>query len=87
MASISLLHLVPPIQTRSHGGEYHHLSFSHMGKGHTLYIRNVDVPQIKQELQNYKKFKELSDKLICLEIEYAKHRRAEKKTPKDKNLR
>ncbi len=72
------------IQTRSHGGEYHHLSFSHMGKGHTLYIRNRDVEQVKREMKNYTKFRELSDKLITLEIEYAKYRRTQ---TKNNNLR
>ncbi|MCK5821405.1 MAG: hypothetical protein KAH17_05950 [Bacteroidales bacterium] len=72
------------IQTRSHGGEYHHLSFSHMGKGHTMYIRNRDVEQVKREMDNYTKFRELTDRLITLEIEYAKYRRTQ---TKNKNLR
>lgn len=66
------------IQKGSRGGQYHHLSFNHMGKGHTLYIRNGDVHQLIEEMDNYKKFRELSDKLISLEIEYAKHRRTQK---------
>jgi len=44
-----------------------------MGKGHTLYIRNSDVEQVQREMENYTKFRELSDKLITLEIEYAKY--------------
>lgn len=67
------------LQTRSHGGQYHHLSYSHKGKGHTLYIRNKDVEQVKEEMENYSKFKELSDELISLEIEYAKCRRTQSK--------
>lgn len=55
-----------------------------MGKGHTLYIRNRDVEQVKREMGNYTKFRELTDRLITLEIECAKHRRTQ---TKNKNLR
>lgn len=62
-------------QKRSRGGEYHQLSYSHGGKGHTKYVRPEDVPEVMQELENYRRFQELTRKWVQLEIELAKLRR------------
>jgi hypothetical protein len=35
-------------------GAYWHLSYTHRGKGHTQYIRDVFVPQVKAEVSNFK---------------------------------
>ncbi|GFP25819.1 DUF6788 family protein [Candidatus Hakubella thermalkaliphila] len=62
-------------QKRSRGGEYHQLSYRHGGKGHTKYVRPEDVPEVMQELENYRRFRELTRKWVELEIESAKLRR------------
>jgi hypothetical protein len=62
-------------QKRSRGEEYWQLSYSHAGRGHTNYIRPGDVPQVRRELKNYQKFRELTSRWIALEIELAKLRR------------
>ncbi len=62
-------------QKRSRGGEYYQLSYSHRGKGHTMYVRPEDVPDVTRELKNYRTFRSLIRRWIELEIELAKLRR------------
>ena len=62
-------------QKRDRGGEYHQLSYSHNGKGHTEYVRKYDVPALRQELENYRKLRELITRWVGLEIELAGIRR------------
>ncbi len=62
-------------QTRSYGGEYHQLSFTHAGKGHTLYVRPRNVDEVREAVTNYKHLRELINQWLDLEIEYAKIRR------------
>ena len=50
-------------------GAYWHLSYTHRGKGHTEYIRDAFVPQVKSEVSNFKRFRKLLDRLITLSIE------------------
>jgi len=62
-------------QKRDRGGEYYQLSYSHDGKGHTEYVRKEDVPALRQELENYRKLRELITRWVELEIELAGIRR------------
>ena len=50
-------------------GAYWQLSYTHMGKGRTGYVRDEFVEQVKAETVNYKRYKKLADKLIKLSIE------------------
>ncbi len=63
-------------QKRSRGGEYYQLSYSHNGRGHTMYVRAEDVADVTRELENYRKFRTLTRKWIGLEIRLAKLRRS-----------
>lgn len=63
------------MQKRSRGEAYHQLSYSHAGKGHTRYVRPGDIAQVKRELRNYQKFRELTGRWVELEIKLAKLRR------------
>ena len=65
------------VQKRSGGGEYHQLSFTHAGKGHTLYVRPENVEEVSEAVANYRKFRELTNCWIELEIAFAKCRREE----------
>jgi len=56
-------------QKRSRGGEYHQLSYSYLGRGHTKYVRPEDVPPLTTELENYRIFRELIKRWVQLEIE------------------
>jgi hypothetical protein len=69
-------------QKRTRGGEYHQLSYSHGGKGYTKYVRSEDVADVKQELRNYQKFRELTNKWVQLEIELAKLKRNQNRSKK-----
>lgn len=62
-------------QKRSRGGEYHQLSYSHGGKGHTKYVRPEDVGDVRRELASYRRFRELTVRWVELEIELARLRR------------
>jgi len=62
-------------QKQSRGGIYHQLSYSHAGKGHTKYVRPEDVPEVTQEIENYRRFRELTGKWVELTIELARFRR------------
>ena len=56
-------------------GTYHQLSYSHAGKGHTKYVRPEDVPEVRQEVENYRRFRGLTTKWVELAIKLAKLRR------------
>ncbi len=49
-------------------GSYWHLSYTHRGKGHTQYIREPAVPQVKSETRAFKQFRKFVDRLITLSI-------------------
>ena len=60
------------VQTRRWGGQYHQLSYTHLGKGRTEYIPKERLPRVRRQLANYKKFKELTEEWVTLEIERCK---------------
>ena len=61
-------------------GAYWHLSYTHKGNGHTQYIRDAFVAQVKAEVSNFKRFKKLIDRLMTLSIERSQLRmKADKK--------
>ncbi len=66
-------------QKRSARGTYHQLSYSHAGKGHTKYVRPKNVVEVRQEIENYRKFRDLTRKWVELEIELATLRRGQRK--------
>jgi hypothetical protein len=47
-------------QTRSWGGQYTQLSYTHLGKGHTEYVPPERVKDVKRQIENYRKFKDLT---------------------------
>lgn len=60
------------VQTRSWGGQYHQLSYTHLGKGRTEYIAQEDLKDVKRQVANYKKFRELTQEWVNLAIELCK---------------
>lgn len=56
-------------KTKTTYGAYWHLSYTHRGKGHTQYIRDAFMPQVKAEVSNFKRFRKLIDRLITLSIQ------------------
>ena len=59
-------------QCRSWGGQYCQLSYTHRGKGHTEYVQDEVKQQVEQQLQNYKKFRALTQEWIDKAIQLAK---------------
>lgn len=71
-------------KTKTTYGAYWHLSYTHRGKGHTQYIRDAFVPQVKAEVSNFKRFRKLIDRLITLSIERSQLRmKMDKKQSKE----
>ena len=54
--------------------EYWQLSYTHNMKSRTEYIRNEFVKQIKVEVANYKKLKQLMESWIDLSIQLSKEK-------------
>jgi hypothetical protein len=59
-------------QTRSWGGQYCQLSYTHLGKGHTQYIPPERLKEVKYQLDNYRKFRDLTQEWVNLAIELCK---------------
>ena len=59
-------------QTRSWGGQYCQLSYTHLGKGHTEYIPQERTKEVKRQLANYRKFRDLTQEWVTLAIELCK---------------
>jgi len=64
------------LQKRSRGNGYHYLSYTFQGKGHTLYVREDDIDQVREEVENFRVFRSLVNEWIALEIEYSRLRRS-----------
>jgi len=60
-----------PEHPRRHG-PYYKLSYAHKGKFTTQFIRKEALAQVRTELANYKKFRQLSARLIDLSLQRAK---------------
>ena len=59
-------------QTRNWGGQYCQLSYTHLGKGHTQYIPQERVTEVKRQLANYRTFRDLTQEWVNLAIELCK---------------
>ena len=59
-------------QTRSWGGRYWQLSYTHLGKGHTQYIPPERLKEVTRQLANYRKFRDLTQEWVNLAIELCK---------------
>ena len=62
---------VDPIQPQKHG-PFYKLSYSHQGKSTTQFVRPQFVPEVKQQVATYKKFKALTQRWVALSLELCK---------------
>ena len=60
------------VQSRSWGGQYCQLSYTHRGKGHTEYVRSERLGEVQRQVANYRRFRELTRKWVDLAIEMCK---------------
>jgi hypothetical protein len=49
-------------------GPFYQLSYAHQGKSSTRFVRPGYVPQLKKELATYKRFRQLTQTWVTLEI-------------------
>ena len=57
------------IQTRSWGGKYMQLSYTHRGRGHTQYVQKEEYKKLEEQLSNYRKFRDLTQEWVDLSLE------------------
>ena len=60
------------VQTRSWGGNYYQLSYTHLGRGHTEYVPPEKAREVKRQIANYRKFRDLTQEWVTLAIELCK---------------
>ena len=64
-----------PNDPKKHG-PYYQLSYTHMGKSTTEFVKKPMVSEVQKQLQNYAKFRKLTDEWVALSLKIA---RAKKK--------
>lgn len=69
---------VDETQPRKHG-PYYQLSYVHRGKSTSQFIRPAFLPEVKNQLANYKRFRRLMDEWVHLSVEHARARLEELK--------
>ena len=62
-----------PEKPKRHG-PYHQLSYVHKGKSTTQFVQKQQVPTVKRQLANYKKFRALTTEWIDLALALAKEK-------------
>jgi hypothetical protein len=67
-----------PKPPRKHG-PYYQLSYVHQGKSTTQFIRAPFVPEVKQQLASYKRFRQLVDEWVDLALRHSRLRLEELK--------
>ena len=60
-------------------GPYYQVSFTRKGKGSTKFVKEEDLPAIREQLKNYELMKELVDRWIGLSMELSNLRLARPK--------
>ena len=60
------------VQTRSWGGHYCQLSYTHLGKGHTEYVPQERLRDVRRQLAHYRKFRELTHEWVKLALQLCK---------------
>jgi len=53
-------------------GGFYQLSYTHHMKSRTAYVRKEFVADLKRQIKNYKRFKNLVNKWVDLSIQYSK---------------
>lgn len=65
------------IQSRSWGGQYCQLSYTHLGKGHTEYVPQKRRAEVGRQIANYRRFRKLTEEWVTLAIQLCKLRAAQ----------
>ena len=68
-------------QKRASGGnvrEYAQLSYTFQKRSRTDYVQPEDLERVKAEVENYRNFKDLCERLVALSIEESKRKTAQR---------
>src|ERR1700747_1107469 len=60
-----------PVHPQKHG-PFYQLSYTHLGKSTTQFVRPQFVPEVRKQLANYKKFKALTQQWAPLALGFCK---------------
>ena len=77
---------VDPVKPQKHG-PFYQLSYSHLGKSTTQFVRPQFVPEVRKQLTAYKKFKKLTEKWVALALELAKLKMEEARSKASKPVK
>jgi hypothetical protein len=58
-------------------GPYYQLSYTHKGKSTTEFVKAEKVDEVRQQIQNFREFKKLTDEWVDLSVKIAKLRKKE----------
>ena len=59
-------------------GPYYQVSYTHLGKSTTEFVRSEALAEVRQQLANYARFRTLTQKWVQLSVRIAKSRRTER---------
>lgn len=63
-----------PVNPKKHG-PYYNLSYTWNGKGRTEFVRKERIEEVREQIKNYKKMKELTKKWVDLSLEISELRK------------
>jgi hypothetical protein len=58
-------------------GPYYQLSYTHKGKSTTEFVKAEKVNEVRQQIQNFREFKKLTEQWVDLSVKIAKLRKKE----------
>lgn len=65
-----------PRHPKKHG-PYYQLSYTHLGKSTTEFVKRDMVEEVRRQLANYTRFKQLTEQWVELSVRIAKRNRAQ----------
>ena len=63
-----------PKHPKKHG-PYYQISYTHMGKSTSEFVKKEAVAQVREQLRNYARFRKLTEEWVALSLKIAKLRR------------
>jgi len=62
-------------ETPKKHGPYYQLSYTHKGRSKSEFVKKEDLTEVKKQIRNYQKFKQLTGEWIDLSLELARLRK------------
>ena len=60
-------------------GPYYQISYTHKGRSKSEFVKKEDLAEVKKQIGNYQRFKQLTGKWVDLSLEIARLRKSIKK--------